>query len=236
MKALKYASILLGFVGSNAFGSLILQSTTPTIDISGTGLGAVNTVLTVQSPNSTSTETGCVAPSGAGFTTAGCGFTDSNVLTGNGQIGTPSASALGITTGTDIGVVLNAAEPGNDRTITPTSIVLTLYGSNNTTASFSYSGNVDLTAAAQGTGNSGFLFVLDAPQAAAASTFLTANPNARIGIGASISNATGGNETFFVANVNGTSPSPEPGPVPEPASLALIGGGLLGLGIWRKRS
>jgi hypothetical protein len=230
MKKFVLGATLLGLFGSNAFASLILigSNTTPTIDITGTGLGAVNTVLTLQSPNSTSNETGCVAP---GNVTTGCGFTDSTVLTGAGQIGTPMLSSLGIVSGQNIGVVLNAAEPGNDLSITVNSIVLTLYGTS-TTRTFSTNQTYNLTATATGTGASGYLFALDDAQAAQATTFLTANPTARAGIGTSISNATGGNETFFIFNRN---LQQEPTGVPEPTSLALMSVGLIAVGLFRRK-
>jgi hypothetical protein len=40
---------------------------------------------------------------------------------------------------------------------------------------------------------------------------------------------------FWSANTPGPGPGPGPGPVPEPATLALLGAGLIGLGIMRRR-
>ena len=53
---------ILGVCSGNAFATLI--SLGP-ISLGGQGLGSVQTVLTIQSPGSSSTETGCVA-SGVG--------------------------------------------------------------------------------------------------------------------------------------------------------------------------
>ncbi|HEU5196771.1 MAG TPA: PEP-CTERM sorting domain-containing protein, partial [Methylomirabilota bacterium] len=78
-----------------------------------------------------------------------------------------------------------------------------------------------------GTGNQGFLFRLDAAQAAQ----LQANFNAvtpaviaglRIGASASLADATGGNETFNVTQITGVTT-----PVPEPATVMLLGSALL---------
>ena len=82
--------ILFAGCASLASASIILVSP---VEISGTGLGAVNTVLTLQSPANSTIETGCVAPSGGGTTTSGCGFTDSKV---QAQFNTPTLAAAGV--------------------------------------------------------------------------------------------------------------------------------------------
>src|SRR5215831_19612788 len=93
--------VLLTGAGSSLSASIILVGP---LDLNGTGLGAVNTVLTFTSPGNSTIETGCVAPSGSGSTTSGCGFADSQV---QAQIGTPSLAAAGIGTAADLRLVLN---------------------------------------------------------------------------------------------------------------------------------
>ena len=90
--------------------------------ISGSGLGAVNTILTIQSPQG-STETGCVSP--AGHTLAACGFPDATVQ--NGQTQVVFLSAIAGVNGSNIGVVLNFNEPPTAMDGTLTALVLQLY-------------------------------------------------------------------------------------------------------------
>ena len=230
-------TILSAGFSVNAFGSLILLSTTPTFNVSGSGLGAVNTLLTLQSPAASATETGCVAPSGAGAapsTTGGCaGFANANVLTGAAQIGAPTLASLGITSVAQLGIVLNAAEPGGTaNSLRVDNVALTLYGTGGNTATFTCESTgtgacagANLPATQTGTGASGFLFILDPIQAAQAGAFVAANggANVRLGLGAALANATGGNETFYATALQPGAP----GDIPEPATLVLTATGLL---------
>ncbi|MEP7057823.1 MAG: PEP-CTERM sorting domain-containing protein [Caldimonas sp.] len=198
-------------------------------DFAGTGLGSVNTVLTIQSPGSSSSESGGVAFGGGGVDVA---FGDAK--TGASQTLTRSFADLSITSAADIRVVFNAAEPGGD-SITLNTLVLNIYSSTGGSPLFT-SGAVScptVTGCAfpdtfTGTGNSGFVFALDATQAALAQPFFAANN--RIGLTASASNATGGQETFFVASAGGVTT-----PVPEPETYALMLAGLGVLGFVAKR-
>ena len=199
----------------------------------GTGLGTVETVLTLSSPGSSSSETGCVRPTGSGSTTDGCGFLDANVMTGAGQIGTPTLGTIGATSASDLRIVFNASEPAADN-ITLNNLVLTIYDSTGTQVLFTSgpSGPFVFPTTFSGTGNSGFLFGLDATQAAQAqaAAFGTGFANNRIGLGASLSNATGGLETFSVAAATQTVPVPDGG-----SAAILFGMGLLALAGVRRR-
>jgi hypothetical protein len=252
MKHLVGVGILLS-LGSTLSASIILVSPT---ELSGTGLGSVNTVLTLTSPTNATIETGCVAPSGAGSTTTGCGFADSSV---QAQFGSPSLSQLGIANAADLRIVLNASEPaGND--IRLNSLVLSLYsGTDVFNASLSPSAGILFPSTAQGVGNSGFVFALasptlcglvpgacpagtDATEAAAAQTFIASHGgvgNVRVGLGTSLGvaaggtgSATGGLETFFVESVSsigGPGGGGGGGAIPEPSTFLLLGAGLAGL-------
>ena len=264
MKYIRVFALTLGAGAlTAAHASLILVSPT---EISGTGLGSVNTVLTFTSPNSTTTESGCVAPNGAATTTSGCGFTNSSV---QAQFGSPTLSALGISTAADLRIVFNAAEPGNALDINLNNLVLTLYNNTTQTTTFTASlpTGIHFPTTANGIGNSGFVFALastslcaaitggcpagtDTNEAAAAQTFITNNggaANIRVGLGALAGapigtvagEATGSMETFFVESqtaIGGPGGGTGGGLVPEPGTLFILGGGLLALAIGRRRA
>ncbi len=232
---------LVALAGGNAFGSLLLVGP---VDLTGTGFGAASTVLTLQSPGNTTIETGCIAPGASGPTTTGCGFMDSNVQPGQSHTGTPTLASLGVASATNLGIIFNADQPGGGA-VTIDNLVLNLYGMNSAKSADFSSGSVSFPRTASGIGQSGFLFRLDTGQAATAQSFIDANGGPSsifIGLGASISNATGGPETFLAANAPGSvgagagggGAGGPVGPtggsvVPEPQTSALLASGILGL-------
>jgi len=196
----------------------------------GTGLGGVNTILTIESPANSSNETGSVGRSPGNLNDVVIG----DAKTGASQTQTRSLSSLGVTSAATLRVVFNALEPGNTaNSILLSNLVLSIYSSNgallfNSGAFAPVTFNDTFT----GAGNSGFVFGLDAAQASAAqaAAFGAGFGTNLVGLTATANNATGGFETFFVANgVPGGGGGPGGNPIPEPATLALVGLGLFGV-------
>jgi len=205
--------------------------------MTGTGLGNVSTVLTLQSRGNSGIEDGQVLWNGMKDIIIDNVSGPGSVQTGQTQtvqIGTILTGSGGTEV---IGVIFNPSEPGSDNMVTLNSLLLSIYNRNTGNEIFSsaYTGygsdgyigiplNIDTTGD-NGTGKSGYLFALDAQDtqkflASLANNTITEDD--RIGISARLTNAQGGQETFWV----GSQPAV---PVPEPLSIALFGTGLIGL-------
>jgi hypothetical protein len=219
MKFLMTAALTIA-AASSSFASIVNLGPAPE---GGAGLGNRLTVLTLQSPANSVVETGCVGPNES---TVGCGFPDSDVKTGAGQIGTYTIGDLGLTSLSNLRIMFNAAQPGNAEDITLDALVLTLYNTSlNTSQSFNLAGPEVLLSTFLGIGNEGYMFGLDSEQAAQANTFANGNVNIVLGLGSSLTGAIGGPDTFSFATVT-------PGgdnPVPEPSTYMMLAGGMLAL-------
>ena len=201
------------------------------IDFNGTGLGSVNTILTIQSPANTDTENGTVVWDGTSDMLSG-----SNVLSGNSQTQTRTLGDLGVTSADSLRVVFNAAEPGNAAAagISLESLTFTAYTPTGTGIfSASLLAPIDYADTFTGTGNSGFVFGLTSAQASSFANAVSASgfsfASIRAGLGASASGATGGHETFFIADAGGVTA------VPEPQTYALLLAGLGAIGFAARR-
>jgi len=202
-------------------------------DFNGTGLGAVNTILTIQGKNNAATESGMVAYDGTADV-----ITGDDVKKGASQTQTRTIGSLGITSADSLRIVFNATEP--DNMINLTGLTLSFYDS---TGMSLYSASLDKAynnlSPLSGIGNSGFVFALDAAQAAQAQSAVFNLSNfgdTRIGLSATATGFAGGNETFFATHSAATGPGlPPAGNVPEPGSLMLIGLGLAAGALSRKK-
>lgn len=199
------------------------------VDFSGTGLGAVNTILTIQSPGSSSTETGMVGWDGSADVLSG------DVKTGSSQTLTRTLGDLGVLSADSLRVVFNASEPGGSAGgITLDTLTFSAYTPTGVKIfSAGLLAPIDYADTFNGVGNSGFVFGLSGAQAAdftvAASASGVSFNALRAGLAASASKATGGIETFFIADA-GTVAA-----VPEPQTYALLIAGLVGIGFVARR-
>lgn len=229
---------MLAFAGSQIlFGSLIPIGPVPS---SGSGLGTVTTALTLTSPGSSSTESGCVAGGVGGATVLGASACPAQFAGGNEQAinNAYSAVELGLTDFSNLELIFNASEPGNaaNRGLTLDLLALTLWNpiDGSILGAFYTTGPYVIADAFSGTGNSGFGFGLDAGQAGSANLLLAANPDLYIGVAANASSATGGLETVFLRVRDGGVVPPDE-IVPEPSTYALVGLALTSISFWNRR-
>lgn len=235
---MKYIAIVLvplfAVCTGTAFATLI--SLGP-VSLGGQGLGSVQTVLTIQSPGSSSTETGCVASGiggalviGAAACPGGGPFGGGAFAGGNEQAinNTFSASALGLTDFNNLRIIFNPSEPPSASSISLDNLALTLWNpATGLILDAKYiAAPVLFTSSDPGAGNAGFGFKLDAAQAAVENGILAAFPNLRIGLAANASLATGGSETFSIGAAAN---------VPEPSLFGLVAIGLAGFAVLRIR-
>jgi len=206
------------------------------VDMTGTGLGHVTTILTIQNKD---TESGCVGFGGSKDILGSAACVGGNVggdeKHGASQTLTRLISETGALSAADLVLIFNPSEPaGNEVNLSNAN--LTIYSPSG--ALLFKSGTftpVFFATTETGTGKSGFAFRLDSADAAAASAFF--NSNNRIGLSATATESFAGLETFFVASAKslGLAGAGGPSEIPEPASMLLLGAGLILVSVLRKR-
>lgn len=236
LKVAAAAAILTG--ASPAFADLLYVNG---VQVKGTGLGAVSTVVTVQDNNlkggtDNGIESGCVTYSGnlakptydcqlglqGGDNTAGSAGNNTYLLN----------SITGLTDASQLGLVVNVSEgaPTNDATLTD--LYLSLYNkTTGTTEYFAYTGPDLVLKDSDGVGVSGkHRFVLDSAQGLAAKAFCPVLSDCVVGGGVQFAYGTteATPETVYVGAFERE--------LPEPTSIALFGVGLLAFRAKRRQA
>lgn len=189
----------------------------------GTGFGNVLNLLTVQNNNS---EWGTIGWDGTQETRTGNAKPNSSTRT----VATLQSNGIA---GNDLGIVFNMAQTGSSDTLNLKSFGVRFYAANGSTlfdAVFTpgapNSPTNALTVEGQGTGSSGYLFVINLSQAEI--TQFYANPANRMGMFIlqenAITGSNGGQENFYIGKLSELSGGPTPIPLP---TSALAGGALL---------
>jgi len=204
------------------------------------GIGVVNTLLSIQSQGNATDETGRTSWNGTTSVATGLpnpagaaqpGVNTTTIATG-GNNQARLFSDLGLTQASDLRVFFNINEPPPQSDVILRSLIFTAYNAGGTAVfTAALPAPLMLDQVHSGIGIAGYVFSLDSAEAAQLQAVFS--PTLRLGIEASINNAQGGFDTFFATSVQTVGPGPFS--VPEPGTLALMGLGLGGLAFLRRK-
>jgi len=231
--ALAAAALATGLAAAPASANLVQLSD---VQLTGQGIGATFTTLTLQGAGSATTESGGVLFNGTVFGDALSGASQSHVF---------SFADLAISNASQLAFVVNLAEPGSENPPSVTTaasplasnanlanaITLNVYSASGTLLE-QHTANAGLTLnqVAGGVGGSGLVFGLDSAEQTQLNNTMAANAgNELFTVGATFANSQGGPETIQAIRLQQVSA------VPEPESYALLLAGLGALGFVSKR-
>jgi hypothetical protein len=140
----------------------------------------------------------------------------------------PTIGSLGWTTASDVRLLFNPSEPGGAKnSITISALTLTFFTANGSVFGSINGADLVYNSTDPGNGKSGFLIDVAPDQYQLMNTILAGGPDLRLGISASLIDATGGPESFTAIAA-----------VPEPSTWAMMLLGFCGLGFmaYRRKS